>query len=159
MVSFPALGIARALASLDGQVCVPFHGDGLIEQVLQQVAVPFHDPLVGTGDRGQGPRFGDAQNQSIIPAARPLQHGPTAAAATQHWHAVVSAGFQVGLDGSLLAVSQNDTGARRFPEPKGLTAFARLCSLEKCFVPSQRFGGRIEIGSLEPFHGVGFSRP
>lgn len=159
MVSFPALGIARTLPSVDCQVCVPFHGDGLIEQLLQEVAVPFHDPLVGTRDRCQGARFGDAQNQSIIPAARPLQHGPTAAAATQHRHTVVSAGFQVGLDGSLLAISQNHSEGRRFPEPKSLAAFTRLGSLEKCFVPSQRFGSRTEFGGLEPFHGVGFSRP
>jgi hypothetical protein len=51
VVSLPALSIARTLLSLERQIRVPLHADGLIQQFLQEVPVPFHNPLVGAGDR------------------------------------------------------------------------------------------------------------
>ena len=51
VVSLPALSIARTLLSLECQIRVTFYGDRLLQQLLQELSVPFHNPLVGAGDR------------------------------------------------------------------------------------------------------------
>ncbi len=131
---------------------------GALRRAIQRCRDRVQHELVGAVDRSQlrSPRV--AQHDGVHQASRAGENGCAATDSPQNWHAMLPACIKIYFMGQPRGAASDDHQRLRLPEAEhficariGSIASAMLRSVQKRFIQSQIFRGRIE-GEIEQVH-------
>ncbi len=146
-----SLGVAGDFAVMEGEVGIALALDWEVGDEFDGLGDAGEDIVIGAGDGGEGGVAVEAEDEGVAEGAWGLDDGAAAAGAAEDGDVEGLAGGEVGFEGGLVGVAEDDHGGGGFPEAEDFGALVGVAVFEEGFFEGEVFGGGGE-GKVEVFH-------